>query len=243
MSRKLVGKTVLITGGTSQLGRCFVKQAELEGAQVYFTYSQNEALAKLLEAPAVQSYRLDLSDMRAIDRFSSWFQDKTANLDGLVHNAAAIRDHKIQNLSEADWDYVMTVNLKAPFYLTRSLLPLLSKKSPGKILMLISRLAQTGGAGTSNYASAKAGLVSLVQSFARELGKKGILVNAVNPGFMQSGMTHDLPEDIVRKNLELNPLKNFSNPEEVADFLVYLLSDRVTQVTGQVFHFDSRMPA
>lgn len=109
-----------------------------------------------------------------------------------------------------------------------------------KILFITSRAAVVGSFGISNYAAAKAGLIGLAKSLALELGKKNILVNAVNPGFMKSRMTENLPEEVLQKNLEASPVGRYSDPEEVADFLVYLSSDAMTQVTGQVLHFESR---
>lgn len=106
--------------------------------------------------------------------------------------------------------------------------------------MITSRVALQGGFGCANYAAAKAGLIALARSLAQELGKKNILVNAVNPGFMKSRLTEGLPEGVIQKNLADSPLHRFSDPEEVADFLVYLCSDQMTQVTGQVLHFESR---
>jgi 3-oxoacyl-[acyl-carrier protein] reductase len=149
-------------------------------------------------------------------------------------------------MTEADWDEVLHADLKAPFLLTQKLLPLLtsprraSAASPAKILFLTSRAAFRGSYGAANYAAAKAGLIGLVKSLAAELGTVPVLVNAVNPGFMISGMTENLPDALKEIQRKASPLEKFSNPEEVADFMTYLVSDRMTQVTGQVFHFDSR---
>ncbi|HXV28176.1 MAG TPA: SDR family oxidoreductase, partial [bacterium] len=158
----------------------------------------------------------------------------------VIHNAACVRDHTVQNLSDEDWDKVLTVNLKAPYYLTKKILPLLFKRRMSKIFMLISRMAVSGGFGASNYAAAKAGLIGLTKSLAAELARKNILVNAVNPGFMLSAMTEALPEEVRKRNQDASYLGRFSDPEEVAGFLVYLCSDAMTQVTGQILHFESR---
>lgn len=242
LEKVLSGKTILITGGTSGLGQAFVRQALAARGRVCFTYYQNNASAQVLQKLGAEGFVLDLADIRAIDEFVTSFKKKIGDLDILVHNAAAVRDHTIQNLTEEDWDYVMNVDLKAPYYLTKKLLPLFLKKreSCRKIFMIISRVALTGAFGTSNYAAAKAGLIGLAKSLALELGKRNILVNAVNPGFMKSRMTADLPEEAIKKNLELSPLDRFSDPDEVARFLVYLSSDSVTQLTGQLLHFESR---
>ena len=237
----LANKKILITGGTSELGRHFVEKALAAGARVYFTSFQNRETFCALEARGAAGFVLDLADMREIESFVKTLKEKEKTLDIVIHNAAAIRDHTIQNLSEEEWDYVMTVDLKAPYYLTKKLLPFLFKaEGAKKIFMITSRAAVAGGFGISNYAAAKAGLIGLAKSLAQELGKKNILVNAVNPGFMPSKMTHDLPPDVIQQNLEASPLGQYSSPAEVADFLLFLCSDQMMQVTGQIFHFEGR---
>lgn len=242
MPLSLQDKTILITGGTSVLGQAFVFKALEQGARVFFTYFQNEERAKTLREKGGFGFSLDFADTSAIDIFSKAFKAEAKTLDVLIHNAAAVRDHTIQNLTEEEWDHVMAVDLKAPYYLTQKLMPLLFKETaaPKKIFMITSRAAIQGGIGISNYAAAKAGLIGLTKSLAQELGKKRILVNAVNPGFMKSQMTVDLPLEVLTKNIEASPLGIYSNPGEVADFLVYLASDAMTQITGQILHAESR---
>ncbi|MCM8775207.1 MAG: SDR family oxidoreductase [Candidatus Omnitrophica bacterium] len=240
MENILTGKTILITGGTSRLGREFIRRAIPQGATIFFTYHTHQDAANSLIQMGASGFQLDLSNFRAIDDFAEWCQTHIRGLDGLIHNAATNRDALLQNMSEKDWDFVLDVDLKAPYYLTQKLLPLLRKDPVSKILMMTSRLAFHGGVGVSNYAAAKAGMIGLMRSLAQELGKKKILVNAVNPGFMKSPMTEPLPGDVIQKNLQASLIGAVSNPEEVADFLIYLLSDRMSQVTGQVFHFESR---
>ena len=245
LNRILAGKNILITGGTSALGSAFVRKALEAGGSVFFTFHQSEALAKELEGLGARGFRLDLTDIRAIDLFQKEFRAVVgahgrAPLHILIHNAALTQDATIQNMSEESWDEVLTANLKAPYFLTKKLLSLLFKVQPSKVFFIISRVALQGIFGASNYAASKAGLVALAKSLAQELGRKEILVNCVNPGFMKSRMTESLPPEVFEKNIRESALGRLSNPEEVADFLVYLSSDRMTQVTGQVFHYESR---
>ena len=235
----LSGKNILITGGTSALGSIFVRKALRASGRVSFTYFQNEACAKELTAEGARGYFLDLKDPAAMDRFQKDFRGKDP-LHTLIHNAALTRDHTLQNMSEGEWDEVMNVNLKAPYLLTKKLLPSLFKAKPSKIFFIISRAALQGLFGASSYAASKAGLMGFAKSLAQELGRKEILVNCVNPGFMKSAMTASLPPEVGERNRAESPLGRGSNPEEVADFLVYLCSDQMTQVTGQVFHYESR---
>lgn len=251
----LENKKILITGGTSRLGECFVRRAVSEGARVFFTFHQSSALAEELIKFGAKGYQLDLASTSAIDAFAKILKTDAGNLDAVIHNAAAVRDHTLQNLTEEDWDYVMAVDLKAPYYLSKKLLSLLFKRDKGtsshslgataenavrKILFITSRAGVQGGFGISNYAAAKAGLIGLTKSMAQELGKKNILVNAVNPGFMKSRMTETLPETVLQAHLAASPIAKHSEPSEVADFLAYLCSDQMKGVTGQVFHFESR---
>jgi 3-oxoacyl-[acyl-carrier protein] reductase len=236
----LKNKTLLITGGTSRLGKAVVQKAVQHGARVFFTYYKSSGIARELEQAGAIGFALDLADIKAIEAFAAVFKEKNEQLDILIHNAAAISNALIENMSENQWEDVLRVNLKAPFYLTQKLLPLLLRKTPSKIFTVISRAGLSGLAGASNYAASKGGLIAMTKTLAQELGRKKILVNAVNPGFMKSSMTENLPERIVQRNVEMSPLKTLSDPDEVADFLIYLSSDRMRQVTGQVFHFESR---
>ncbi len=261
MEKSLSGKNILITGGSSRLGQAFIQKALVRGAKIFTTYYEHEEDVTSLSEQGGEAFRLNLSDMRAIDVFAKMMKEKIDGLDVLIHNAACARDKTIQNLSDEDWDQVLTVNLKAPYYLTKQLLPLLLRvrKTPSplsspptggeggvrgkplsKIFMIISRMAISGGYGAANYAAAKAGLIGLTKSLAAELGRKNVLVNAVNPGFMVSRMTESLPQEVIEKNRAASFLDRFSNPDEVADFLAFLCSDQMTQVTGQVLHFESR---
>ncbi|OGX11932.1 MAG: hypothetical protein A2351_02585 [Omnitrophica bacterium RIFOXYB12_FULL_50_7] len=253
----LKDKIILITGGTSRLGQAFVRKAAHQGARVFFTYFKATAVAKDLEQTGAQGFPLDLADSQAIECFAALFRRKVEQLDVLIHNAAATADALIEKMSEKEWDDVLRVNLKAPFYLTQKLLPLLMRREkkgvshhfpkmvtdpffPAKVFTMVSRAGLSGLAGASNYAASKGGLIAMTKTLAKELGRKKMLVNAVNPGFMQSSMTASVPEKILQKNLEESPLKTFSDPEEVAEFLIFLSSDSMRQVTGQVFHFEPR---
>lgn len=243
----LSGKNILITGGTSVLGECLVREALAVNARVFFTWNKNEAKASELEAVAAQSkngsargIKLDLTSSEAIQSIAKKFLEAVRALHGVVHNAAETRDGILENLSESDWDSVMNVNVKAPAFLTRELMPALEKARPARIVALTSRAATAGVYGASNYAASKAALEAWVKTLARESGEK-ILVNAVNPGFMLSGMTEKVSEKAKENQKNLSPLKKFSDPKAVAKSILYLLSDENEQITGQVLNFESRM--
>lgn len=240
MDLLLSRKKILVTGGTSELGNAFVRQAVARGAEVHFTWHESKARALALEKTGARKHRVDLGSTESMDVFLKEFLAAHETLDVLVHNAAATADARLGSLSEAEWDRVLAVGLKAPFYLTQKLLPLLLKVRPSKVFMIVSRAGLEGLPGAANYAAAKGGLIAMTKVLARELGKKQVLVNAVNPGFMKSRMTENVPEETFQAALERSPTRTISDPEEVAGFLVYLSSGLVRGVTGQVFHFESR---
>lgn len=239
MDVTLSGKQIFITGGTSALGRMFVKRALEEGASVYFTYHENQTEAEELKKLGAVGFQIDLSNRAQIDQLKKDLQTHTRELDGLIHNAAFVKDHTIQNLPEEDWDSVLSVDLNGVYYLTKKFLSFLFKK-PSKVLNLISRSGLRGGFGQANYAAAKGGLIALTKTLAAELGKKQILVNALNPGFMKSRMTESIPADVFKRNVEESVLNKISDPRAVSDFMIYLLSDQFQNVSGQIFHLDSR---
>jgi len=240
----LSGKRIFITGGTSTLGEAFVKNALQSGAAVYFTYFQNQAKAQELTAEGAHGLCADLRKSGGIEQILKDIKSKETALDILIHNAALVRDHTLQNMTEEDWDEVMAVNVKAAYLLVKAFLPLMFRASrangQAKIFFMTSRVAVRGGFGVANYAASKAALNGLMKSLAKELGKKNILVNAVNPGFMMSGMTRGLPEIVIENNLQATPLGKASSPGEVGGLLTYLCSDAMTQVTGQVLNFEGR---
>ena len=179
------------------------------------------------------------SDM--LVKIKKQIEEECGRIDILVNNAGATANGKIGTLSSSDWDKVVDVNLSAVFRVTRAFLPLLYRSEKGRILNVASRLGVRGGAGASNYAAAKAGLMAFTRSLAMEVGRKGILVNALNPGFMISGMTKHVPEEIKQRHIKESVLGTHADPEEIARFMMYILSDHCRGVSGQIFNYDSRI--
>lgn len=215
------------------------------GASVFFTYHRNETKARELTEKGALGFRLDLSSPGGLETFQKEFRDLLSArgkqpLHVLIHNAAVTDDSTLQNMKEEQWDRVLEVNLKAPYSLTKKLLSLLFKTEPSKVFFITSRAAVQGVFGAANYAAAKAGLIALSKSLAQELGRKRVLVNCVNPGFMKSAMTESLPPAVFERNIQQSVIGKISDPEEVADFLVFLCGDAMSQVSGQTFHFESR---
>ncbi len=240
MNITLSGKQILITGGTGALGSAFVNRALKAGGTVFFTYCRNEEAAEKLRQAGAKGFRVDLSKQENIAFFAENLGKEIDQLDGMIHNAAIVHDRTIQNMAEPDWDEVIAVNLTAVYRLTKRLLPLLSKRAASKIVTIVSRVGLRGGFGQANYAASKGGLIAMTKTLAKELGRKQIYVNGVNPGFMRSEMTSGLPAEIFEKQILASAVRQMSEPERVSDFLVYLMSDAFPAVTGQIFHLDSR---
>ena len=236
----LTGKNILITGGTSTLGQCLVRQALAVNSRVFFTWHKNEVAANELEKVGAKPLKLNLNSSAAICDAAKKISNAVRALHGIVHNAAATRDAIVENMLEDDWDSVMGANVKAPFLFTRELMPALEKAKPARIVALSSRAAVSGVYGAANYAASKAALEAWVKTFAREAGEK-VLVNAVNPGFMLSEMTEKVTEKAKEAQRNLSPLKQLSNPDAAAKAILFLLSDENTQITGQVLNLESRM--
>lgn len=236
----LFNKTIFITGGTGTLGGVFVRAALREGAKVWFTYFQNKAEAAALEKAGARGFLLDLSSSGGLEQIKEELKSSFGRLDVLINNAATARDGTCERLSANDWDHVLETDLSAVFHLTKTMLSLLYRSPQGKIVNVVSRAGLRGAYGAANYAAAKAGVIAFTKSLAMETGRKKILVNALNPGFMISGLTQNLPEKIKEMQKDASALGSFSDPKEVADFLIYMVSDRFRSVTGQVFHYDSR---
>lgn len=222
------------------MGRAFVRQAVSEGAVVFFTYHQNESTAEELRKLGAHGFQVNLRNRPEIDQLKNQIKTQSPALDCIIHNAASVKDHTLQNMTEEEWDEVLSVDLDAAYYVSKKFLSLLFKSTSGRIIHVISRVGYRGGFGQANYAAAKGGLIALTKSLAKELGKKQILVNAFNPGFMMSKMTELLPPEVIEHNKSESVLQKISNPEDAARFLVFLLSDSFQGVSGQIFHYDSR---
>jgi len=240
MNISLAGKSILVTGGTGSLGSVLVEKLIQEKSKVFFTYYQNEKKAGEFQKKGAIGFQLNLSDRDSIRDLKKRLKETTPHLDGLVNNAATLFDKTISKLPLEEWDRVVEINLTSVFLITKTLLSLLYKSEKAKIVNIASRVGIVGGFGQSNYAAAKGGLIGFSKSLAKEVGRKGISVNVVNPGFMITGMNQDLPEALLESKRAESCLNCYSDPQRVSDFILFFLSDRADTVTGQVFNIDSR---
>lgn len=236
----LTGKTALITGATRGIGRAIALMFATEGADIAFTYrSQKEAAASLvaeIEGMGVRSkaYQSDAADHTQAHEVVDDIKATFGHIDILVNNAGITRDGLMMRMDESLWDAVIDNNLKSAYNFIHACTPIMARQRSGSIINMTSVVGICGNAGQCNYAASKAGLIGLAKSLAKEMGPRGIRVNCIAPGFIETDMTDVLPEDM-RKELEKQiPLRRAGQPEDVAKAALFLASEMSAYITGQV---------
>ena len=237
---KLAGKVALVTGSARGIGKSIVERFAREGAAVVLSDVANEEAARetlsAIEAGGGRGMVLmfDVGDSAQVESAVAAVLAAFGKIDILVNNAGITRDNLLMRMSEEDFDAVVRTNLKGTFLLTKAVSRHMIKQRSGRIINMSSVVGMMGNAGQANYSAAKAGIAAFTKSTARELGSRGITVNAIAPGFIQTAMTAALPEAVQKAFLEQIPLKRFASPEEVAELAAFLASDAAGYITGQV---------
>ncbi|MCM3214782.1 3-oxoacyl-[acyl-carrier-protein] reductase [Niallia taxi] len=244
---KLDGKTALVTGGSRGIGRAIALKLAKEGANVAVNYAGSAALAnevveeiKQLGKDAI-AIQCDVSNGESVANMIKETLDHFGSLDILVNNAGITRDNLLMRMKEAEWDDVINTNLKGVFHCTKAVTRQMMKQRKGRIINITSIVGVTGNPGQANYVAAKAGVIGLTKTTAKELAARNITVNAVAPGFITTDMTDKLPEDVKNAMLSQIPLAKFGEPDDIANAVVFLASDESNYITGQTIHIDGGM--
>ena len=243
---RLKDKTALVTGGARGIGREIALCLAREGANVVIWDVNPESAkstAKDIEALGVKAdyVQADVTKYNQVEESVNKILDNFQKLDILVNNAGITKDNLLLRMSEADWDAVINVNLKGTFNCTKAAAKVMLRQRSGKIINIASIIGIIGNFGQANYAASKAGIIALTKTTAKELASRGICVNAVAPGFIQTEMTAKLPADIQQKLLTRIPLNRLGKPEDVAKLCLFLASSESDYITGQVIIIDGGM--
>jgi len=235
-------KTVLVSGSTRGIGLAIAQKFSGLNANVVITGTTDRVFTVAEELKntggCVVAVKADVTRYEDAERMVNTAVDRFGKLDILINNAGVTRDQLLIRMSEADWDTVMDTNLKGTFLLTKAASKFMMKKRYGRIINITSVVGVMGNAGQANYAASKAGMIGFTKSIAKELSSRNVTCNAIAPGFIETQMTGDLPDNIKENYLKSIPAGRFGLPAEVADLAVFLSSDNAAYITGQVIHID-----
>lgn len=238
----LEGKTALVTGATRGIGKAIAIKFAEAGANIAFTYRQKNGAAEELKATitamgvSCKGYAADAADYAATEAVVKQIIAELGRIDILVNNAGITKDGLLMRMSEEQWDAVITTNLKSAFNFTRIIVPIMAKQRQGSIINMSSVVGVSGNAGQCNYSASKAGLIGFSKSVAKEMGPRGIRVNCIAPGFIETDMTSALPEEMREAWAKCIPLRRGGTPDDVANVALFLASDLSAYVTGQVIN-------
>lgn len=247
MSSNLSGKVALVTGASRGIGRAIALRLAQDGAKVAVNFSSNIAKAEEVksaieasggEAMLVQG---DVSNFATVTELVEQVVDAWGRLDILINNAGITRDNLLLKMSEDDFDKVIATNLKGVFNCTKAVTKLMMKQRGGRIVNMSSVVGLKGNISQTNYAAAKAGIIGFTKSAARELASRGVTVNAVAPGLIDTDMTAALSEKVKEVMLQEIPAGRMGTPEDVANAVAFLVSDQAAYITGQILSVDGGM--
>jgi 3-oxoacyl-[acyl-carrier protein] reductase len=240
----LAGKKAIVTGGSLGIGAAIARELGRQGASVAINYRRHDAEARQvtadIEAAGAKglAIKADVASFDDAQRMVGEVVEKFGGLDILVNNAGINRDAVIWKMTEAQWDEVLTTNLKGYFNYIRAAVPILREQESGKIVNVTSINGLRGKFGQTNYSASKAGIIGLTKALARELGRANINVNAVAPGLIETDMMKDAPETVIDAALAEIVLGRLGQPEEVATVVAFLCSDGARHITGEVVRVD-----
>ncbi|MCQ6274061.1 3-oxoacyl-[acyl-carrier-protein] reductase [Bacillus sp. V3B] len=244
---KLAEKKVLVTGASRGIGREIALELARQGADVAVNYAGSEAKAHEVVAEIKElgreafAIQCDVSNSESVASMIKETVERFGKLDILVNNAGITKDNLLMRMKENEWDDVMNINLKGVFLCTKAVTRQMMKQRSGRIINISSVVGVSGNPGQANYVAAKAGVIGLTKTTAKELASRGVTVNAVAPGFITTEMTDQLTQDIQNEMLKMIPLAQFGEPKDIANTVVFLASDDSRYITGQTIHVNGGM--
>lgn len=232
-------KVVLITGASGGIGKATAKKFSEGGTKVALNdiAQAEENLKKFAEELEGKYFLADVSKLEEVERMVEEIKKEFGRLDVLVNNAGITQDRTLAKMTKEEWQRVIDIDLTGVFNCTKAALPLIIQNQ-GKIISLSSLIGQRGNFGQTNYAAAKAGIIGFTKSLSKEVGRFGVQVNAIAPGFIETRLTENLPEEMKTIVKRLTSLGRFGKPEEVANLVFFLASDQASFITGEVVNID-----
>ena len=243
----LKGKCAIVTGAAKGIGKAIALKLASLGANIVLNYRSSEEKAieteNEIKALGVEVLRVkgDISNISDVENLINTAKENFVKIDIMVNNAGITKDTLILRMKEEDFDSVINVNLKGVFNCLKTITPVMVKQREGKIINLSSVVGLSGNAGQVNYAASKAGVIGMTKSLAKEVGARGITVNAVAPGFIETDMTEVLGDKFKEEAKKAIPLKRLGKPEDVANVVAFLASEDANYITGQVIQVDGGM--
>jgi 3-oxoacyl-[acyl-carrier protein] reductase len=238
---ELKGKIALVTGAAQGIGRSVALLLAQKGVDIVISdinLEKAEETAKEVEALGrkVMAIRADVANTKDVERMVEAILERFGQIDILVNNAGIARDKLILRMTEEDWDAVLNVNLRGTFNCTKAVIRHMSKQRKGKIVNIASVVGEMGNVGQANYSASKAGVIGFTKTIAREFAQRGINVNAIAPGYIETPMTEALPEKVKEELRRMIPLERLGRPEDVAQAVLFLVSEASSYITGQVLN-------
>ncbi|MBC8333801.1 MAG: 3-oxoacyl-[acyl-carrier-protein] reductase [Anaerolineales bacterium] len=243
----LDGRVAIITGGARGIGKAIAETLAQRGANIVVVDLRKELAEETANEIAAKTGReaialeADVSNQESVKAMIKAALEKFGKVDILVNNAGITRDGLIMRMKESDWDMVLDINLKGAFNCAQAIVRPMMKQQYGRIINISSVSGVTGQAGQTNYSSSKAGLIGLTKALAKEVGSRNITVNAVAPGFIETVLTVDLPEEIKDFSIKMTPLGRFGVPQDIANAVAFLAADESSFITGVTLHVDGGM--